>query len=330
MRRLPAWLPALLTAALLACAAVSAAAPAPPLGEEARRVKAQLKAQTARLAALGVERDAQRRAASALRDEIQSLTARVREMLPELWRMNVRVSAVLGDAAPWEEADRGAAGLDAANANARAQVEALGRKTAELAALEAKDAALAAQAASLAVQVEATRDELIAAGLRDPDPRPDAATPRRRLERVLELAQEADPSPVASRDHPIEAMQGRLPQPVTGRRVTGFDPQATPPRDGMGFATAPGARVSAVHWGRVIWTGELGALGQVVVVSHGNGACSVYTNLSRTQVRAGQDVAPGDALGTAGNTPSAGTSGMTFELRFGVKPINPGRWLAAG
>jgi len=68
----------------------------------------------------------------------------------------------------------------------------------------------------------------------------------------------------------------------------------------------------------------------VVVLAHGGAAATVYAHMARLNVKPGQDVTRGEALGVAGEFPAPGSSGMSFELRFGLKPSNPSRWFVAG
>jgi septal ring factor EnvC (AmiA/AmiB activator) len=68
----------------------------------------------------------------------------------------------------------------------------------------------------------------------------------------------------------------------------------------------------------------------VVVLAHGEDSLTVYAHLARLEVKAGQEVARGDLLGAPGKLTPAGATGLSFELRFGAKPINPSRWLLAG
>ena len=150
------------------------------------------------------------------------------------------------------------------------------------------------------------------------------------MERVLELVAQADLAPASTRDKPLEASQGQLERPVSGQLAARFDPGASPPRNGVGFKTAKGETVRCAFWGRVAFAGDIKGLGRVVIVAHGGAAATVYAHLSRLAVKPGQDVARADALGEAGEYPSPGDSGMSFELRFGLKPSNPSRWFVVG
>jgi septal ring factor EnvC (AmiA/AmiB activator) len=300
-----------------------------------RVLEARLAQQATRFASLSGETGRLARERQVLEDELAGLTGRLGAMLPALWEMEVRLNGVMdASVAPWDESDRGLAWLGSVYGQAREDLNRLRLANNELAANLERQAGLKPEADDQGARTEATRDALLAerlkllkelAALRRERP-----SPVEQLERILEQASLADFSPLGMADKPFQAARGVLPWPAKGITAAGFDPQASPPRNGVSLATAPGAKVTAVHWGRVAFAGEVKGLGHVVALAHGGGALTVYARLSSTTVSPGQEVARGAVLGAAGELAPGGASGMSFELRFGLKPINPGRWLIAG
>ncbi len=127
----------------------------------------------------------------------------------------------------------------------------------------------------------------------------------------------------------IEKGKGSLPSPVAkGKRVFNYKPDGVPPMRGLGFSTAAGTEVRAVHNGRVMFNDTMRGLGQVVVIQHGEAYYTVYAFLSESLVRGGQEVARGQGIGRTGFYPAINGPGLYFELRFHQKAINPEQWLA--
>ncbi|MBI4804177.1 MAG: peptidoglycan DD-metalloendopeptidase family protein [Desulfovibrio sp.] len=300
-----------------------------------RFLEVKLRPQTTRLAVLTGERGRLVRERQGIEDELSVLTGRLKAMLPKLWEMEVRLSGVLeaSDVA-WDESDRNLNWLGAVYGLAREEAGRVGTKNSALAANLAKEARLRPEIDTQAAQTEAIKDALLAERLKLLREltalRREKPAPAQRLEHILEQASLADISPVSTLDKPLETARGALPWPATGTISAVFAPDGLPPVNGIGITTAAGAKVSAVHWGRVAYAGELKGLGTVVVLSHGGGALTVYSHLSSSSVKAGQELARGEMLGTVGKLQPGTVSGMYFELRFGLKPINPSRWFPAG
>ena len=71
---------------------------------------------------------------------------------------------------------------------------------------------------------------------------------------------------------------------------------------GLDLGAREGSKVSAVDDGTVVLVRDTLLAGNVVVVAHGAGICSLYFHLSKTQVAEGDAVKLGTAIGLAGHT----------------------------
>lgn len=298
-------------------------------------LEARLKTQKTRQAALSGELARLARERQTTEDELAGLAARLRALLPQLWEMDVRLKGMLSAPnAPWDETDRSLNWLGAQYSEVRGELARLSTKNSELTANLAREAELKPEADAQNALVEKTRDAILEARLKLRRElafvRHERPSPQERLERILEIVALAELSPASVQDKPLDAAQGQLARPVAGEEIQAFDPAASPPRNGLGFRTVKAEAVRAAYWGRVAFAGELKGLGQVVVLAHGGAAATVYAHMARLSVKPGQDVTRGETLGVAGEFPSSGASGMSFELRFGVKPSNPSRWFVAG
>ncbi|GGG18097.1 M23 family metallopeptidase [Paenibacillus abyssi] len=102
---------------------------------------------------------------------------------------------------------------------------------------------------------------------------------------------------------------------------------------GRGWPNAP---ILAAKAGLVIWAGERGAYGNLVVLSHEDGLQTRYAHMSKITVQNGQQVAAGQQLGKQGTTGRSTGPHLHFEVAIpnpnnpmapmrdkGVKPFDP-------
>ncbi|GAB2580415.1 peptidoglycan DD-metalloendopeptidase family protein [Dyella jejuensis] len=114
-------------------------------------------------------------------------------------------------------------------------------------------------------------------------------------------------------------IRGNLPWPAAGA-VHSFG-------NGVLIAAPRGSEVHAVAAGRVVYAHFMRGYGQLIILSHGDGWLSMYGNNETLLHGVGDDVAAGQALGTAMLTTSDST-GVYFELRHDGKPVDPRTWLS--
>lgn len=117
----------------------------------------------------------------------------------------------------------------------------------------------------------------------------------------------------------IVNIRGNLPWPAPGP-VHSFG-------NGVLIAAPRGSDVRAVARGRVVYAHFLRGYGQLIILSHGNGWLSMYGNNETLLHGVGDDVAAGEAVGTAMLSTSEST-GVYFELRHDGKPVDPRTWLS--
>ncbi|MDR2574045.1 MAG: M23 family metallopeptidase [Desulfovibrio sp.] len=114
-------------------------------------------------------------------------------------------------------------------------------------------------------------------------------------------------------DHRFFAWQGR----VVGESFhLGFD-----------LASVRNAEVPAGNSGRVIFSGNLGIYGNMVVIDHGLGCMSLYSHLSERFVDVGEVVGKGRAIGKTGSTGLAFGDHLHFGILVGGMEVNPLEWL---
>ena len=87
-----------------------------------------------------------------------------------------------------------------------------------------------------------------------------------------------------------------------------------------------GTPVLAADSGEVVYVGQEGSYGFLVIVDHGNGRQTRYGHLSRFETRMGRSVQVGEVLGYVGTTgqPDLLNPHLHFEVRF----KSPVGWVA--
>ena len=101
---------------------------------------------------------------------------------------------------------------------------------------------------------------------------------------------------------------------------------------GVDIAQNPDKTNYAVANGRVVFAGDAGEAGNMVVIDHGideNGrdVRTVYTHNASLYVLTGQTVAAGEAIGETGQTGQATGVHLHFEKLVDEKPVDPESFL---
>jgi len=95
---------------------------------------------------------------------------------------------------------------------------------------------------------------------------------------------------------------------------------------GYDLASVKQAPVNAGNAGTVVFVGNLGIYGTVVMIDHGLGLSSLYAHLSSTAVTEGQDVAKGQEIGRTGETGLAGGDHLHFSILLRGVHVDPVEW----
>ena len=97
---------------------------------------------------------------------------------------------------------------------------------------------------------------------------------------------------------------------------------------GFDLASVRNAEVPAANNGRVVFTGELGIYGNLVVIDHGLGLMSLYSHLSEIHVKVGDVVQKGAIIAKTGSTGLAFGDHLHFGILVGGVEVTPLEWLA--
>lgn len=131
-------------------------------------------------------------------------------------------------------------------------------------------------------------------------------------------------------DRPFSQLRGSLRLPVPGELMNRF---GAPREDGgvswkgVFIRAAQGTAVKAIAAGRVVFSEWLRGFGNLIIVDHGEGYMSLYSNNESLYKQVGEQVQPGDAIATVGNSGGQPDTGLYFEMRHQSRPLNPLVWV---
>lgn len=138
---------------------------------------------------------------------------------------------------------------------------------------------------------------------------------------AVPVAAESTPPPGATLPHLVWPVQGQLSQGF-GPSPYWFEPSIRVGgtlyphfHTGIDIAAPWGEPVHAALPGRVEYAGWESGYGYTVVLLHDGGLRTLYAHLSRSAVRAGQEVAQGAVIAAAGATGNATGPHLHFEVR---------------
>lgn len=101
---------------------------------------------------------------------------------------------------------------------------------------------------------------------------------------------------------------------------------------GYDLASTARAPITAANAGTVVFAGDNGIYGNLVMIDHGLGITTLYGHLSRIDVAVGDAVDRGQVLGRSGATGLAGGDHLHFAVLVGRTYVDPlewwdGRWI---
>jgi murein DD-endopeptidase MepM/ murein hydrolase activator NlpD len=95
---------------------------------------------------------------------------------------------------------------------------------------------------------------------------------------------------------------------------------------GIDLASLRKSPVPAANSGRIAFTGDVGIYGKTVIIDHGFGLFSLYSHLSRINVKEDEQVNKGDMIGKTGQTGMAGGDHLHYGMFVHDVFVNPLEW----
>lgn len=128
---------------------------------------------------------------------------------------------------------------------------------------------------------------------------------------------------------PFGQQKGRLPWPTQGPFLARYG--QTKNRgdlkwNGILIGAPYGAPIHSISHGRIAFADWLQGFGFITIIDHGDGFMSLYGHSESLFKQAGDWVAAGEVIATAGDSGGQTTSGVYFEIRSRGKPIDPNAW----
>ena len=114
-----------------------------------------------------------------------------------------------------------------------------------------------------------------------------------------------------------------LTRPVSGVLTSRYGYRWGRTHTGIDIGAPTGTSIKAASSGTVTFAGWKGSLGNLVVLSHGNGIQTYYGHCSKLLVSAGQKVSAGQLIAKVGSTGRSTGSHLHFEIRVNGSSINP-------
>lgn len=127
--------------------------------------------------------------------------------------------------------------------------------------------------------------------------------------------------------HYLEREKNNLPWPVKGRIISHFGSLSHPKyqtkikNQGIDIETEFGSKVIAIAPGRVVFADRFRGYGNMIIIDHGDGYYTVYSNLSEIAVKVGSEVKAKEVIGLSSDY-------LHFEFRKEGQPVNPLEWLS--
>jgi murein DD-endopeptidase MepM/ murein hydrolase activator NlpD len=95
---------------------------------------------------------------------------------------------------------------------------------------------------------------------------------------------------------------------------------------GVDLRAAYGTEVPAAAAGTVVFAGERGTYGTLVVMRHANGVETRYAHLSALEVKEGDVVEAGTAVGRVGSSGRSAAPHLHFEVLVNGERVDPAEW----
>ncbi len=130
---------------------------------------------------------------------------------------------------------------------------------------------------------------------------------------------------------PPPRSSSRFSWPLKGKIISSFGTKDKGLRnDGINILAKRGSAVKAAEHGVVAYSGnELRGFGNMVLVKHAGGWITAYAHNDKLLVKRGQKVKKGQVIANVGSSGGVTTPQLHFEIRRGMNPVNPNKYLGS-
>lgn len=136
------------------------------------------------------------------------------------------------------------------------------------------------------------------------------------------------PKPAGTREEEqrsdqVQTFRGKFVWPIEGVITSKFGIRNGRRHDGIDISAPEGTPIHASADGEVIFAGDQGSYGLVVILRHADRIVTVYAHSKRILVSEGNTVKQGQPIALVGATGRTTGPHVHFEIREGTKPRNP-------
>jgi murein hydrolase activator len=127
----------------------------------------------------------------------------------------------------------------------------------------------------------------------------------------------------------IESRKGELPLPLAGNIRHRFGDRRFQNKvrwDGLVIDAPSGTKVTAVHYGRVVFADWLRGFGLMVILRHSDGFMSLYGHNQVIYLEVGDWVLAGQTIAEVGQSGGQAAPSTYFEIRDQGQPVDPLIW----
>ena len=133
--------------------------------------------------------------------------------------------------------------------------------------------------------------------------------------------QKAKPQTPSSAKKPVKP--GTYIWPVKGVVTSKFGPRWGKNHSGIDIGCPEGTPIVAASGGKVVFVGEKGGYGLLIVIQHSDGSFTIYAHNSKNLVDEGAKVKQGEKIALVGQTGRATGPHLHFEIRLESKAVDP-------
>lgn len=134
-------------------------------------------------------------------------------------------------------------------------------------------------------------------------------------------------------DIDLKKIKGKLDWPVKGRILTHFGKTKSTKfntyvyNNGIEIIPLNSDKIKAVFPGVIIFQNYFKGYGNIVIVQHSKDLLTIYGHCEKFLKSKGDFVSTGEVVGIVGDSGSTRGKALYFEIRKGVKAVNPKDWL---
>jgi murein DD-endopeptidase MepM/ murein hydrolase activator NlpD len=108
--------------------------------------------------------------------------------------------------------------------------------------------------------------------------------------------------------------------------ISSYGARGRSSHSGTDLKTKPNDNILAAFDGEVVFSGSYYGYGNLVRIKHANGLETYYSHNSKNLVKVGEKVKAGQLIALTGQTGSATTPHLHFEIRVNGKAQNPAKY----